>query len=71
MFLKKIKFESKKNMSDPYVNPEPPPELASIPNEDIIGGTLIGKHSLFEILLLLIKVYNAKIKLMLKFPKIF
>jgi hypothetical protein len=39
-----------------YVNPELPPEMASIHNEDLIGGTLFGKHDLFEILLLLIKV---------------
>jgi len=41
---------------NPYVNPELPPEMASIHNEDLIGGTLFGKHDLFEILLLLIKV---------------
>ena len=39
-----------------YVNPELPPEMANIHNEDLIGGTLFGKHDLFEILLLLIKV---------------
>ena len=37
---------------NPYVNPELPPEMASIHNEDLIGGTLFGKHDLFEILLL-------------------
>jgi hypothetical protein len=42
--------------SNLYVNPELPPEMANIQNEDLIGDTLFGKHDLFEILLLLIKV---------------
>ncbi len=43
-------------MSDPYVNPEPPPEIVKIQKEDLIGETLFSKHWLFELLLSLIKV---------------
>ena len=39
-----------------YVNPEPPPEITKIKNEDLIGETLFSKTWLCELLLKLIKV---------------
>ncbi len=41
---------------DEYVNPEPPPEIAEIKSEDLIGNTLFSKPWLCKLLLELIKV---------------
>ena len=42
--------------SPDYVNPEPPPEISQVEQEDLIGNTLFSKHWLCELLLKLIKV---------------
>jgi hypothetical protein len=40
-------------------NPEPPLEIAQIQKEELIGETMFSKHSLFMLLLKLIKVSHA------------
>ena len=47
---------------DLFYNPEPPPEIVKIQNEDLIGNTLFSKHWLFELLLKLIKVKFLVVK---------
>ena len=39
-----------------YANPEPPPEIQRIQQDDLIGNTMFSKHWVFGVLLQLIEV---------------